>query len=277
MLGRLDDIARNLELRAEGLWAAKSISEVSFPREGHEQCFAVEDRSYWFQHRNQCIREVLRAFPPGGTFVDIGGGNGYVARSLQEDGLDVVLVEPGLDGVRNAAKRGVKTVVWSTLEDAEFLPGALSAAGLFDVLEHVANDERFLSRLNRLQPPGGRLYLTVPAGPALWSREDALAGHYRRYTLATLAGVVQRAGYTVEFGTYFFQFLWLPVLLARALPYRLGLGRRRETVENVRADHEAHNRLLRAVLGRAESFELARIARQQRSRIGSSCLLVARR
>ena len=75
----------------------------------------------------------------------------------------------------------------------------MAGAGLFDVLEHIPDDAGSLGGVHRLLAPGGgRLYLTVPAYPWLWSPEDELSGHCRRYTLAGLRRVVERAGSSGE-------------------------------------------------------------------------------
>jgi SAM-dependent methyltransferase len=178
-------------------------SRVSYPQDGNSLCFAVEDSSFWFRHRNQCILEVMKRFSPRGTVYDVGGGNGYVARALQDAGLDVVLVEPGADGVQNALKRGVRKVVHGTLDDVEVLPGSVAAVCMFDVIEHIANDLGFLQGIHRLMEPRGRIYITVPAYGWLWSHEDCAAGHARRYTLRTLCQTLYAAGYEMEFDTYF--------------------------------------------------------------------------
>jgi hypothetical protein len=41
-------------------------SGVSYLGEGNEACFEVEDQSFWFRHRNDCIRELVRSFLPRG-------------------------------------------------------------------------------------------------------------------------------------------------------------------------------------------------------------------
>src|ERR1039458_6087671 len=98
----LREIAPNLELGQDGWWSSRQLSAVSYPEEGNALCFSVEDSSFWFGHRNRCILAAIKLFPPPGALFDVGGGNGYVARAIQESGLEVVLVEPGLAGVRNA-------------------------------------------------------------------------------------------------------------------------------------------------------------------------------
>jgi len=273
----LREIAPNLERSQEGWWSSRHLSGVSYPDDGNALCFLVEESSFWFEHRNRCILEALRLFPPSGTFFDIGGGNGCVARAIQETGQEVVLVEPGLAGVRNALNRGIRQVVRATLEDAGVLPETLPAAGLFDVIEHISDDSAFMTGINRLVIPGGRVYITVPACPSLWSNEDKLAGHARRYSVPALRRLLENAGYTVEFVTYFFGFLLLPILFQRAIPYRLGFGAKTLAEDSVRSDHEPGNTLTRRMLQVLTRRELSRIAESWPVRMGGSCLAVARK
>jgi SAM-dependent methyltransferase len=273
----LREIAPNLELGPDGCWSSRTVADVSYPEEGNDLCFVVEDSSFWFEHRNRCILEAVKRFPPCGTLFDVGGGNGYVARALQASGLEVVLVEPGPAGVRNALKRGIRQVVRATLEDAGVLAETLPAVGLFDVVEHIGDDSGFLTGIRRLLLPGGRVYLTVPAYQWLWSGEDVLAGHARRYTVTTLRRMLESAGYTVEFTTYFFGFLPLPIFLRRALPYRLGFAAHKIAEETVRSDHEVGHPLVDRTLRMLTSRELSRIAELRPLRTGASCMAVARK
>lgn len=273
----LREIAPNLERGSEGWWNVPALSQVSYPEEGNSLCFQVEDSSFWFTHRNRCILHAIQRFPAGGTLFDVGGGNGCVARAIQDSGLDVVLVEPGIEGVRNAVRRGIRDAVRATLEDAGVLPDTVPAVGLFDVVEHIQDDLGFLTTIHRLLKPGGRVYLTVPAYQWLWSEEDTLAGHARRYTANSMRGLLERAGYSVEFVTYFFFFLPLPVLLRRALPYRLGIAPKKMREDSVRADHEIGSPLAKRVLDTLTGWESSRIAKGLPMWTGGSCLAVARK
>lgn len=273
----LNDIATAIELHEEGFWASKKLSNISFPADGNRYCFAVEDSSFWFEHRNNCLLDVLSLFPPNGCLFDIGGGNGFVANAIQASGRDVVLIEPGLDGVRNAHRRGIKQIIWGTVEEASLRQGSMPAIGLFDVLEHIEEDVGFLKKLYKLQPSPARIYLTVPALQPFWSHEDRLAGHWRRYSLKHISGILGAAGYKVEFASYFFGFLILPIFLFRVIPYHFGVGRKAETEEGVRADHQPNQTATQKVLRWLMSRERARIARDAKIRFGSSCLVVAQK
>lgn len=273
----LSEIASSIEEQADGVWRTSSNSTVCYPEDGNDACFAVEDSSFWFRHRNACLLEMLKSYPPAGTFFDVGGGNGFVAQAVQNTGLDVVLVEPGPAGVRNAPRRGIRHIIHGTLEDAQFRPATLPAVGLFDVIEHIPDDAKFLRRLHTLLRPDGRVYITVPAFQALWSHEDRDAGHWRRYTLKSLSKTLNVCGYEIEFATYIFGFLPAAILVFRVLPFRLGLRRRHADANRMRAEHELSNPILARAVSFLTSGELSRLSRGHSSRFGASCMVVARK
>lgn len=200
----LSALATGLTQDADGIWQARARSAVDYPDEANAFCYGVEDGSFWFQHRNAVIVDAVRRFPPAGFIADIGAGNGYVSLGLQSAGFETIVVEPGPHGIANARTRGLGPLVRATLHDAGFLPGSLPAAGLFDVLEHINDDTGVLGLLHDVITPDGRLYVTVPAFQSLWSSEDELAGHHRRYTIDSLGAQLSAAGFRTEFVTYFF-------------------------------------------------------------------------
>lgn len=271
------EYAPDLQLTPEGWWVSAKILAPSYPADGNALCHLVEESSFWFQHRRDCILAAIQHFPPEGTLFDVGAGNGHLALAMQESGFNVVAVEPGLAGARNALQRGVRTVVQATLEDVGILAGSVPAIGLFDVLEHVHDDCGFLTYASRLMVPGGRVYLTVPAYRWLWSNEDIVAGHFRRYSLAELRDVLERAGFAIDFATYIFSFLPVPILLRRALPYRLGRGSGRLSESALRSDHEVGNPLTRRILQVLMRRELSRIGEKRPLGLGGSCLIVGKK
>jgi SAM-dependent methyltransferase len=258
----------------DGCWRSPDVSAVSYPEKGNEACYQVEDSSYWFRHRRDCILAAVGRHPPSGRIFDIGGGNGGMALALQAAGHPSALVEPG-SGVERARQRGLEHVVHATLGDAGFAPHSIPAAGMFDVLEHIEDERRLLRELHGQLARGGRFYCTVPADPRLWSGADVDAGHFRRYTPATLAATLEASGFVVEFLSPFFAWLILPVGLLRALPWRLRHRPRRTSIDTVAEDH----RLPRGAAGlvaAAHRWELARLREGRRIPAGTSLLCVAR-
>jgi hypothetical protein len=84
----------------------------------------------------------------------------------------------------------------------------------------------------------------------------------------------QDTGYQVDFATYFFGFLPLPILLLRALPFRLGLQARSGSPETLRSDHQVACTGARRMLGMWTRWEVSRIARRRTLPLGGSCLIV---
>ncbi|NOK18053.1 class I SAM-dependent methyltransferase [Corallococcus carmarthensis] len=260
----------------EGIWTvAERNAAVSYPEDGHVRCRQVEDDSFWFQHRNRCITQVVSAWPPKGPLVDMGGGNGYVAAGLRAAGFPSVVVEPGLGGARQARARGLAPVVCATLEEVGFRPRSLPALGFFDVIEHVEDDARLLTRAWELLEDGGRLYLTVPAFGWLWAEDDVVAGHFRRYTQATLCELLQRTGFAVDFASYLFAPLPLPLWLLRALPSRLGWRSPDAVRERQDLEHGARGGLAAAALRAMLSMEQAWLRGGRRLPLGTSLLVAA--
>ena len=271
-------IFRGLELADDGIWYARDMKEVSYPEDGHSCCMQVEEQSFWFSHRNKCVVSLIDAYPPpgGGPVFDVGGGNGFVAAGIVASGQEVVLIEPGIEGARNAKRRNVPQVVCATIESADPIPETLPAVGLFDVVEHVEDDKSFLEKLNKLIQPGGKIYITVPAYQFLWSQEDRDAGHFRRYSLAEICNLLEQARFQVDYATYFFRLLPLPIFLLRTLPWRVGFRFRPRKSSTLKRDHIVTGPL-NSILQKTLAGELESIRHNRRIRFGGSCLVAATR
>ena len=253
-----------------------TTTQTSYPEDGHATCFQVEDDSFWFRHRNECISTLVARFGVPGTFVDIGGGNGFVAKRLADDGYDVALVEPGAEGARNARElRGIEQVVHGALTDAMTEIHGVGAAGAFDVVEHIENDRAFVSQIADFLPDQGMFYSTVPAHTWLWSSADDEAGHFRRYTLASYQALLAER-FDVLFASYFFAPLVAPIAILRSLPYRLG-RRGGATASDVAREHGTSGGLATRAMVLMLQHEVARIGAQRPMHFGASLIVAARK
>lgn len=271
-------VSTNLKLGQDGIWYSQDSQDISYPSDGNEVCFTIEDKSFWFKHRNNCILAAVKSYPPedNGTIFDIGGGNGFVSLALEASGFDVALVEPGRTGASNAKRRGLNTVICATTATAQLKPHSLSAIGLFDVVEHIEDDLSFLKSLRGLMKEQGRLYITVPAYSFLWSGEDVSAGHYRRYARNNICKVIEHAGFEVEFSSYIFRFLPIPIAFFRVLPYRMGLSLSKNKAQAVARDHAVRSGAIANVLAFVLNSEIENIKNNKKMGFGGSCLIVAK-
>ncbi len=123
-----------------------------------------------------------------GTVLDVGCGGGgmvawllrrgYDARGIDENDAIVgaartFLSESGLDAGRIEAMP-----LEVMIERKQPVDNVIS----MDCIEHIVDDAAAFHNLVRLCRPGGRILVTVPAMPVLYSERDARVGHHRRYT-----------------------------------------------------------------------------------------------
>jgi SAM-dependent methyltransferase len=270
----LSTVAPGLRHAGERWWTADIPHADIYPDALHSPLRAIEDRSFWFHHRNHIIRSMVSRFPPSGPIVDLGGGNGVVALFLKQSGFPVIVLDPDEAGARAAHRRGL-TVIRSAFSGDSFREASLHAVGLFDVIEHIPKDGDFLTACRKILAPGGLAYVTVPGLPALWSADDEFAKHYRRYRLSSLTTILQDAGFDVLASSYFFSLLVAPVFVLRALPTRLGF--RRVATAGAALAHHDHTDFIRRLACRAFSFELNLLQAGRRVPIGSSLIAVARK
>ncbi|MGH7192800.1 MAG: class I SAM-dependent methyltransferase, partial [Candidatus Saccharimonadales bacterium] len=90
---------------------------------------------------------------------------------------------------------------------------SFDAVGVFDVLEHIVEDELVLKDIYKTLKPGGGILITVPRYMRLWSRCDDFVRHVRRYEPGELEIKLTKAGFQMVRSTCFVSFL-LPLLVA---------------------------------------------------------------
>ena len=217
------------------------------------------------------LLQVIKYFPSA-CIMDIGGANGKLSRLLSEQQIETILLEPGIEGVMNARRNGLKHIIHASFQAACFKENSLPSIGLFDVLEHIEQDVLFLQSLSRAMKGGSTLYITVPAFMFLWSDFDHGVGHFRRYTTSSLCTKLRASGFEVVYDTYFFSWLPAPMLIVRTLSKLLNGKKVNRETEHLRKRSVLGNMLL-AVL----KPELVALKHRIKIPFGSSCLVIARK
>lgn len=143
-----------------------------------------------------------RAFD--GPAADAGAGSGHFS-SLLADRVDrLVLLEGGVQNLEALRHRfassgniSVEDCDLTSCEETLRRHGVRSIFTL-DVLEHLPDDLAVLRQFHSALPPGGRLFIKVPALQWLYGPVDEASGHYRRYSRRGLSRVVQDAGFDID-------------------------------------------------------------------------------
>lgn len=241
---------------------------------------AIEDRHFWFTTRNLVIgilaRRITAQLPQGHRVLEVGCGTGNTLRVLERASPNgtVIGMDVFAEGLRYTRQRTGSPLVRGDV--CQFPFGVqFDLIGFFDVLEHLEDDEKVLRAMHAALAPGGRLLLTVPAHPHLWSYFDEIARHLRRYTAADLQRKLQNAGYAVEYITYCMASILPLVWLGRKVATRLSRrGRRGHDL----ASHELSvTPVVNEVLAWLLRQELRPLRRGRTLPCGTSLAVVARK
>ena len=192
-------------------------------RSAYASMSAQEQDHWWFVARRAIIDNLVRTnitLPADARILEAGcGTGGNLALLAQYGALDAM--EYDADARALAAARGLCRMEPGALPDAiGFDDTRYDLIVLLDVLEHIEEDEASLSALGARLTPNGRLLLTVPAAPWLWSEHDVLHHHKRRYTHDGLLKVVGAAGLKVEASGHFNSLLF-PLAVAQRFAHQL--------------------------------------------------------
>jgi 2-polyprenyl-3-methyl-5-hydroxy-6-metoxy-1,4-benzoquinol methylase len=189
----------------------------------YDRMAELDSRHWWYRARREILARVIetRVKPPAGArILEIGCGTGHNLEMLARFGtVDAVEMDDAARAV--ASDRLGRPALMATLPALEGVEsGAYDLVALLDVLEHVEEDRASLVSIARRLKPGGKILLTVPAHPWMWSAHDVVNHHKRRYTKAGFRSVLEAAGLKVELLSYFNSLLF-PLAAAARLAGRV--------------------------------------------------------
>lgn len=184
------------------------------------QLAELESGNFWFQSRNSLIQFLLKNnFPNFESLLEIGCGTGFVLAGIATTfptahmtGAEIFSAGLNYASQRNPAAKFMQMDARNIPFDSHF-----DVIGAFDVLEHIQEDEAVLWQICRALKPGGIVIITVPQHPALWSTQDELACHVRRYTTTQLKNKTIDAGFDIADSGSFVSLLLPLMWLSRKL------------------------------------------------------------
>ncbi len=180
---------------------------------------------WWYVARRQILATLIaRHIRPAvsARILEVGCGTGHNFEMLGRFGtVDAIEIDEGARAL--AEERLGRPILTAPLPDLPGIAeGRYDMIALLDVLEHIGDDRASLESLKRRLKPGGKILLTVPANPWMWSAHDVAHHHHRRYTKAGLAAVAQQAGLKIELLSPFNSLLFPVAAAARIAGKLLG-------------------------------------------------------
>ncbi len=203
----------------------------------------MQREHFWYLGRYRFLSGLLNRLVEGRTglsAVDLGGGTGswvhYLQQHHREQFAELALADSSKEALRLAAQIvepgtqrfqvDVTRPGWSERWDTIFL---------LDVLEHLPDDISTMQQVAAALKPGGLAVVTMPAIQRLWSYNDDIVHHLRRYNIGDMKRMADQTGMQLVDARYFNFFLSPLLVLSRM---------RRPSVESMGRDE------LRALLER---------------------------
>lgn len=169
-------------------------------------------KHWYYKHKFWFIKNSsLWKIKSENSLADIGAGSALFSRELLQKGLvnKVVAVDTGY-------------LKESEIRDGITYLRSVNCSGfshflLTDVLEHVENDDDFLSRVVAQADIDSAFIITVPALMSLWSGHDVYLKHFRRYNKVQLRCLIEDSGLYVKSIRYTYSTVFLAALLQRKI------------------------------------------------------------
>ena len=193
----------------------------------YDELKAQQEIHWWFTGKREIVLDFAETHAglkknSDVSILDVGCGMGLMLDSLVEygnvSGMD--MESEAVDYCKeNAIKKGNNIDVrkGSLPNEVPFDKETFDYIFALDVIEHVKNDVRALMKLYSLLKPSGKLILTVPALMNMWSYNDELNHHFRRYEKKELLNKVKRAHFKIIKCSFYNSYLFVPAWIVRKI------------------------------------------------------------
>lgn len=237
----------------------------------YEDLAGQEKAHWWFVSRRAIAASLFKKIklPDNARILDAGCGSGGNLPLLAKFG-EVFAFEMNDSARAHAASRSIGHVEAGKLPDAiPFGDTMFDLITLFDVLEHVEDDQAALRTLASRLKLGGTLYINVPAFQWLFGPMDRFHHHFRRYSRAEILDKVEATGLEIRLVNYW-NCLLFPVAVAVRLMERF--RKPRESSIGVKTPGIVLNNLLAGIVS-GERFFIPHI----RLPFGLSLIVIAQK
>ncbi len=207
---------------------------------------------FWIRRRFEVLRRLAgRLIPAAAAIAEIGCGHGLLQLQVEQAYSREV---SGFDLNEFALKQNVSRIspvcCYDIFQRDSQLRGRFDLIFLFDVLEHINDEDGFLGAVLFHLAPRGRIVVNVPAGECMCSAYDRAAGHVRRYSIRTLRSAVGRSGLEIEDWSY-----WGLPLIPALVVRKFWLMGRTDSDEIIGAGFDSRSGAINGLMGMVSGCE----------------------
>ena len=183
----------------------------------------LDQKHWWYLGRRQVLARLIERYarpPADGAILEVGCGTGHnlaMLRGFAE--VDAVELDESVRAIAEG-RLGRKVMSDRLPELKGVTDKSYDLICAFDVIEHINDDTAAMTAIARKLRPGGKLAITVPAHPWMWSVHDTINHHKRRYSKRSLRALVEESPLKLEAIGYLNSLLF-PLAVAQRMASKL--------------------------------------------------------
>jgi 2-polyprenyl-3-methyl-5-hydroxy-6-metoxy-1,4-benzoquinol methylase len=176
-------------------------AEVSMS-DGYFQLASLDH--FWVRRRFEVFQKLTGdSVNEARNIAEVGCGHGILQRQVEDSyGREVRGFDLNEYGLKHNLSQFSGVYCYDIYQCEETFRKAFDLIFLWDVLEHIPDEDSFLQAILFHLAPGGKMIVNVPAGKWAFSNYDRAAGHVRRYSAASFQSVAKRNRLQVTNWTY---------------------------------------------------------------------------
>jgi SAM-dependent methyltransferase len=205
----------------------------------YKNYYHLERNHWWFVVRLEILKQELQKIAileknennfetNKRRILNIGIATGKTSEMLAEFG-EVTSVEYDAVCAEFVRKKLNIEVIEGSILELPFEVNSFDWVCAFDVVEHVEDDKKAISEMNRVCRNKGKICITVPAFQSLWSHHDEVNQHFKRYKMNEIINLFDlqseksysklsdKYSFKVLRKTYFNSFLFIPIWFFRRI------------------------------------------------------------
>lgn len=197
----------------------------------YQNYYHLERNHWWFVVRLEILKQELQKIinlqdKPKLKILNIGIATGKTSEMLSEFG-EVTSLEYDATCAKFVRQKLNIEVIEGSILELPFEENSFDWVCAFDVVEHVEDDKKAISEMNRVCKNKGKICITVPAFQSLWSKHDEINQHFKRYKMNKIEKLFDlqseklnnKYSFKILRKTYFNSFLFIPIWLFRKLNF----------------------------------------------------------
>jgi SAM-dependent methyltransferase len=159
---------------------------------------------FWVARRFEVFRQLAgHLMENAGEIAEIGCGQGLLQRQIEEAyGRAIIGFDLNETGLAHNLSKFSRVCCYDIYQCDSTFKQRFDLVFLWDVIEHIQEEDAFLQAVLFHLAPGGKLVVNVPAGEWAFSEYDRAAGHYRRYSIRSMRETAERSGLEIVRWSY---------------------------------------------------------------------------